>query len=510
MLEFGSVSWRTLAVSGWVKMSRRYTDSKDLLRVSWIDRKVKEYEPKEVEKVQPKVVHLRFFDGISDFHIQYFVEKFRRKQTKENDVITLNDVKDVVLYTFWGNLNPNFIDFFYTIAVDQFLRALLLYFQYFIRLFYIIVERSKLKKTHISHPNSKLHETKWRQQLSDLRFIVAREYSSILLGLKGTAKFHHFCSNNQSPESDRMLYENLHLFSLRILEVVLGERENLALYEEFNRLFMTGTIGTKKRKKGILNKLDVDLEFPFYCPKLQFKTPLVKELYRPNRDPILKNIGVKKMETIPDDYLLGVELGLLCNEEHFTEANFSFGILGKERVLFDPLFAFREDLLMDVQDCSKYEVKHKTTFGEWTVDRRQAYSVLAKIDANSPYNVKNKFYEPNKNARRERIQLREMWIQNSDLKCRLKYGLETGERAILTPKELENKRNQRILKVDDLPNKQLSDELIAKLLVSTTQKKHLKDLSLSSLLSFSSSSEQIQPDAVSLFEDEKDAIQPTS
>lgn len=62
-----------------------------------------------------------------------FRKRFQRKvRTGKPDVVILQDIKDVVLFTCDVKmLNIEFINFFHTNAVDRLLRSLIIYFQFF-------------------------------------------------------------------------------------------------------------------------------------------------------------------------------------------------------------------------------------------------------------------------------------------------------------------------------------------------------------------------------------------
>lgn len=69
-----------------------------------------------------------------------------------------------------------------------------------------------------------------RDDLSDLRSMVAREYCSIIVGKCDTKRFHHMNNkNNQSLSGkDRQLFENMICFASRVVWVAL-ERKHLSL-----------------------------------------------------------------------------------------------------------------------------------------------------------------------------------------------------------------------------------------------------------------------------------------
>lgn len=60
----------------------------------------------------------------------------RKIKPNEVDVVTLQDVKDVVFYLLTTPVPSDFIKFFHIPEVDNFLRALILYFQYYLEVIF--------------------------------------------------------------------------------------------------------------------------------------------------------------------------------------------------------------------------------------------------------------------------------------------------------------------------------------------------------------------------------------
>lgn len=69
-----------------------------------------------------------------------------------------------------------------------------------------------------------------RDDLSDLRSMVAREYATILLGLEDAKKFHHMNNKNNDSlsDKDRRLFEMLISMTVRVVWIAL-QRKYLSL-----------------------------------------------------------------------------------------------------------------------------------------------------------------------------------------------------------------------------------------------------------------------------------------
>lgn len=76
---------------------------------------------------------LKFLEAVDNYEQVRFRRHFMRKSKKhEMDVVILQDIKDVVFYLLLTPVPSGFIEFFHTVEVDNFLRGLILYFQYFL------------------------------------------------------------------------------------------------------------------------------------------------------------------------------------------------------------------------------------------------------------------------------------------------------------------------------------------------------------------------------------------
>lgn len=66
-----------------------------------------------------------------------FRNKFVRPEySKDSDVITIQDIKNLVFFTTPDkNLVNIFIEFFYQKTIDQFLNDLIIYFEHFIKVY---------------------------------------------------------------------------------------------------------------------------------------------------------------------------------------------------------------------------------------------------------------------------------------------------------------------------------------------------------------------------------------
>lgn len=100
-------------------------------------------------------------------------------------------------------------------------------------------QRSSLE-IKIKHPDMVILENSIRDDLSDLRSMVSREYCSLLVGAKESIRFHHMSLRNgvSLSDRDRRLTEVLIKFSSRIVWyalhkpnfIIIGKYKKIHIY----------------------------------------------------------------------------------------------------------------------------------------------------------------------------------------------------------------------------------------------------------------------------------------
>ncbi|KAK3925353.1 Protein phosphatase 1 regulatory subunit 36, partial [Frankliniella fusca] len=146
----------------------------------------------------------------------------RRVQPGDPDLVTLTDVKNVVLFQVQQRLPPLFLKLFHTAAVDRFLRTLILYLFHYMQACEWLAQRCE-------HGGPALQRR--QGELCALRVLLARDYLPLVLGLGPLRRYHHLASGVQSwTHRDARLFEPLLRLAVRIAWVALGRR-NLNLID---------------------------------------------------------------------------------------------------------------------------------------------------------------------------------------------------------------------------------------------------------------------------------------
>lgn len=164
----------------------------------------------------------------------------RRCRPDQPDVVTVQDIKDVTLYLANPkDLTPELINYVHLPIVDRLFRALIVYFQYYTQVWDHMMERRIEAARKLRQPVVTILENVIRDDLADLRAMVAREYGILISGVGKASRFHHMGTTDTSlSDKDRRLNEQLLCVAVRVVWVAL-QRKHLSLIGEFELLRLT-------------------------------------------------------------------------------------------------------------------------------------------------------------------------------------------------------------------------------------------------------------------------------
>ncbi|XP_025832567.1 uncharacterized protein LOC112905091 [Agrilus planipennis] len=164
---------------------------------------------------------VKFRDTVDNVEKIRFRRRFQRKaKIGTTSYIILQDIKDVVLFLASPkDLTTKFIRFFHTQTVDSFLRAAMVYFQYYIQVWETLVDRREEAKRKIPHLGVKGILGTLSDELSCLRCVLAREYTCMLTGAGEMLEFHHMGSmrTKSLTGKERYLFEVLLCITIRVI-----------------------------------------------------------------------------------------------------------------------------------------------------------------------------------------------------------------------------------------------------------------------------------------------------
>lgn len=202
-------------------------------------------DPGEKVNEFPSTFLIRYYISVFDVIINLILcqrkwrQNYMRKVTPtEPNVITLQDVKDLVLFLLLNPISVEFVNFVHEPVVDRFLRSLIIYFQYYIEIWEDLCQKRAAVSKKASNPLAKGGRKRQSEELDDLRSLVGREYCSILIGAENTLSYHHIVSTNKSlndepsgqsqGEKDLRIYETLIRIAHKVVWIAL-QRKHSAL-----------------------------------------------------------------------------------------------------------------------------------------------------------------------------------------------------------------------------------------------------------------------------------------
>ncbi|CAG4964646.1 unnamed protein product [Parnassius apollo] len=154
----------------------------------------------------------------------------------------------------------------------------------------------------IRTPQSEILENEFRDNLSDLRLLVAKEYSTMLIGGGDTRKFHHMGPQKKRKslsDKDARLFETLLRMCVQIVWLALGRKAFNQIELEVNRIFKSDIFNAVEHnlRTGYLLKMAKEEREALlgYCihrdKKLTTRSPLLNEVFC-HRDIDFRTLGL--------------------------------------------------------------------------------------------------------------------------------------------------------------------------------------------------------------------------
>lgn len=213
---------------------------------------------------------IQFKDYMDEIEENIFRQTFaRRPESKDCDVITLQDIKDVAIFSApAGSYTASVIEFMHTETYDQFLNDLVIYFEYFLKLVEFLMIRRDEIKSKMRNMVSVEIEQALSGYLVQYRLLLAREYSLIITGSGDTKSFHHLANKSKQSKTlkDSLFFNTVLCFSMRIVWIALHRKSykiigTLCLSIHFGKFTQiaihkkkgksTIGVGGERRAKGI-------------------------------------------------------------------------------------------------------------------------------------------------------------------------------------------------------------------------------------------------------------------
>nr|XP_034825779.1 uncharacterized protein LOC117983358 isoform X3 [Maniola hyperantus] len=242
---------------------------------------------------------IEFRDDIDLIEQIRFRRRYQRKlKPGQPDIITIQDVKDIALYTAPVNiLSPMLINVLHIPTTERFLRALILCCQYYLQIADEMANRIIELETKVRTPQGDVVESEFRNNLSDLRLLVAKEYSTMLIELEVSRVFKSEIFNSTE-----------HRLQTNYIAKMAREEKSVLL--------------------GHCVRHD---------KKLNTCSPLMNEVFCHRYiDYRMMGLGVIKC-TQPSPRLLYMLHAIAGSEENFSNLGIVLGIIGLQRSTFDTM-----------------------------------------------------------------------------------------------------------------------------------------------------------------------------
>ncbi|KAJ8936898.1 hypothetical protein NQ318_010925 [Aromia moschata] len=276
----------------------------------------------------------------------------RRVKLTEPEVVTIQDVKDVALYTCKVSLlSPEFVNYFHTKSMDDFLRSLIIYFQYYFQVWNKMQLRRKEAARKLRRPIVTDLENVVRDDLSDLRSMVSRNYAIMLLGYGDARPYHHMANKNKESlsDKDRRLFETLMILTTRVIWIALFRKYITLIEKELNRLLRTNTFSPYEHRIDKSTAFDAEPQEERVLVgkafanerKLLHRSPATQELINDCHDYKMFAIGITGTE-ISDARQRYLEAAYSAPEELLEKLEVPVGVLGVQRRYMDPMLKPKE------------------------------------------------------------------------------------------------------------------------------------------------------------------------
>ncbi|KAG6459898.1 hypothetical protein O3G_MSEX011669 [Manduca sexta] len=207
-----------------------------------------------------------------------------------------------------------------------------------------IIELEKKVRT----PDCEILEREYRDNLADLRLLVAKEYCIMLIGGGDTRKFHHMGPHKKRrslSDKDARLFETFLRMCVQIVWLALGRKSFNQIELEVNRIFKSEIFNAVEHtlQTGYVAKMSKEERAVLlgHCvrhdKKLNTRSPLVNEVFCHRViDYRMMGLGVIKCSQMSSrlQYML---IAIAGEEEIFKEMGVVLGLIGLPRSAFDTM-----------------------------------------------------------------------------------------------------------------------------------------------------------------------------
>lgn len=272
----------------------------------------------------------------------------RSEATFDTDTVVINDVRDLVLFMMPKEfLTMKFLDFIHKPAVHRLLHALIIYFEYYLRLVeFILIRRDEMNIKMAQIQSEQTNETKriFSNHLSQYRILVARNYSVILKGEGDLKPFYHMKEvvNISSTIKDKIFHEQFLAVAIQIVWITMHRRAYFVIEMEMNRLFRSEHFVRQRPEYIKFLPAERSLLYGRNNKIVNYRSqvsPLILELRHISEEdlPILW-IGDRKYRGT-DTRIVAIELEYIVPGPQLFMIDVTHGILGHPKKLYNSILS---------------------------------------------------------------------------------------------------------------------------------------------------------------------------
>ncbi|KAL5291054.1 hypothetical protein ACFFRR_010459 [Megaselia abdita] len=289
-----------------------------------------------------------FKESMEEVEELIFRQMFSRTdKSYDADVVILQDIKNVVLFLAPScMMQRRFVDFVHTKVVDAFLNALIIYFEYFLKVLeFLLIRRDELsgKTPQIQSMDSIHIKEMFSEYLIQYRILIAREYSKIITENKETVgAFYHMdpILHISNSVSDQYLHEALIAFSIQVVWIAMHRKSYNVIHGEIDRLTRTNHFSMKMKNALELNSIEKQVLYGKNNVLMNYRKQtsfLIQELIQiePKNLEIVW-IGVKKYRG-NDMRIAKLEFEFIVPNSQLALVDIAHGILGHPKNLYDTM-----------------------------------------------------------------------------------------------------------------------------------------------------------------------------
>ncbi|XP_036333413.1 protein phosphatase 1 regulatory subunit 36-like [Rhagoletis pomonella] len=307
-------------------------------------------DTKDAELVKEDYVNtcgFNFSKTVNQLEELIFRQEFQRSDlTHDADVILVQDIKNVVLFLAPSEIiTKDFIYFLHTFTVDRFLRALIIYFEYYLKMVeFVLIRRDEITGDKAQIQSEDTNEIKriYSEYLTQHRLLLAREYSTIIMGEGEMKRFYHITPivNISQSIKDKRFYETFLAFSTQVVWIAMHRRAYDYIDLEMYRLFRSEHFKLKRYAHINFTQAEANMLYGKNYKRRNYRTqnsPLIQELANVATEnlPILW-IGERKYRGT-DLRVHQMELEYIVPDSQLILIDTCHGILGHPKKIYDTI-----------------------------------------------------------------------------------------------------------------------------------------------------------------------------